>query len=120
MKRISIIWFAVAIVLLVWSLIGLWEIAHNPHSGINNSTFKATLLGVGFSSLCIIGSVGLMLKKNWGRIIIILSASLSLLYAVAYLLMGGYDDTGPIYASAVAGILLLSFASFVILAKRRI
>jgi|GEM_PF-3435304 len=119
MKKIIIIWMVAGIALLIWSAVELWKIGHNSYLGINSGAFKSNLIAVGFSLLCIIGSTGLRFKKNWGRIIILLVACISLLYAVAYLLMGGFEDTGPIYAGVVAGLFLLSIATLAIATRKK-
>ncbi len=48
-----------------------------------------------------------------------LTASIAVLYGVPYFLMGGYEDTGPIYAVVVAGIFIFGIAMLAILARRR-
>lgn len=119
MKTIIIVWFVAGLALLIWSANELWQIGNNEYLGINSGAFKATLLGLCFSALCIIGASGLKIKKTWGRLIILSVACLSLFYSAAYLLMGGFEDTGPIYAIAVLGVFLLSISSIVILRKKR-
>jgi hypothetical protein len=118
-KIIGIIWLTVATALLIGSAIALWNTSHNTYWGINSGAFKATLIGTGYSILCLAGSIGLRMRKNWGRIILLFGASLWVLYSAAYLFMGGYDDTGPIYAAAVSGMFILSIASLVMLARKK-
>ena len=50
--------------------------------------------------------------------LILFSSGLSLIYAAAYLLLGGFEDTGPNYAVAVSSLVLLSIASFAILGRK--
>ncbi len=118
-RIVSLIWLLAGIALMILSAIELCQIGHNSYLGINSGVFKATLIAVGFSSLYILSSTGLMFNKNWGRILILLSASISLLYAAAYLLMGGFGDTGLIYVVIVSGLSLLSISTFAIFARKR-
>ena len=105
--------------LMMWSVIELWRIGHNSYLGIHSGAFKATLIALGFSCFCIFGSAGSILRTNWGRIIILSVATMTLLYAVAYLLLGGFEDAGPIYAAGVFGLLLVSIVTFAVLVRRK-
>ena len=118
-RIVSLTWLLAGLALLLWSVIELWRIAHNTYLGINSGAFKATLESLTFSAICILGSAGLMNNKKWGRILIILTSTVTLLYAAAYLVLGGIEDTGLIYAVTVAGLFLLSVVSLFILARRK-
>ena len=118
MRIINLIWLATGIAIIIWSVSEVWQIGHNSYLGVSSGAFKATLIGAGFSLICIIGALALMLKKAWGKIILLTVATISFLYAVAYLLMGGFEDTGRVYASIVAGIFLLSIVTIVMLLKK--
>lgn len=118
MKTISLCWLLAGIALMIWSTIELWKIGNNIYLGIGSGAFQATLESLTFGCICILGASGLMKKKQWGRILIILTSSLMMLYSAAYLLMGGFEDTGPIYAVAVFGLFLLSIATFAIAARK--
>lgn len=119
MKIVSSIWFISGIALMIWSVVALWRIGNNSYLGVYSGAFKATLISLGFSTLCIFGSAGLMFKKNWGRILILLASSIVLLYTAAYLLLGGFEDTGIIYAVIVAALVFLSISSLIIVSKKR-
>lgn len=106
----------VAVALVIWSSIELWRIGHNM--GIHNGPFRSTIFGLAFGCISIAGTVGTLLKANWGRIFILFLSALSALYAVAYLLLGGFEDTGLLYAIAVSGLFLLSIATLAILGKK--
>ena len=112
------IWFLAGTALILWSALELWQIGNNSYLGTNSGAFKVTLISLTYSLLCILGSIGLMNNKNWGRIMIILVSSISILYAMAYLLMGGFEDTGLIYLIDIAGLLILSVLSMTILLKK--
>lgn len=117
MKIVSIIWSATGFALMVWSVVELWQIGHNSYLGVNSGAFKSTLISSGFSLVCIIGALGLMFNKAWGRVIILIVAILSIVYAVGYLLLGGIEDTGGIYIFNVAALFLLSIATIIVLVK---
>jgi len=117
MKIISIVWLATGIALMAWSIAELWQIGHNSYLGVNSGAFKSMLISSGFSLVCIIGALGLMVKKAWGQIIILIAAILSIIYAVGYLLSGGIEDTGRIYIFNVAALFLLSIATIIVLVK---
>lgn len=118
MKILSPFWLLAGSALTIWSVIELWQIGNNKYLGINSGAFEATLIALGFGCASIVGTIGLLLKTNWGRMLILFSSGLSLIYAAAYLLLGGFEDTGPIYAVAVSSLVLLSIASFAILGRK--
>jgi hypothetical protein len=118
MRTISSSWLFSGVALMIWSTIELWQIGNNLYLGIGSGAFQTTLESLAVSCTCILGAYGLMKRKQWGRILIILTSSLMTLYAAAYLLMGGFEDTGPIYAVAVFGLFLLSIVTFAIAARK--
>ena len=119
MRIVSLVWLFTGIALMIWSVIGLWQVGHNSSLGVNSGAFQATVIAAGFSVLCIIGSLGLMLKKAWGRKLMLWTASISLLYAVAYLCFGGIEATGRLYEIIVTGLSLLSIATIIILLRKQ-
>lgn len=117
MKIISIIWLVTGIVLMACAVTELLQIANNTSLGINSGAFKATLFVIAFSLTCIIGSLGLMRQKAWGRLIILISAILSVIYTAFYFLLGGVEDTGSIYMLNVAALFILGIASIISIVK---
>lgn len=117
MKKIGIIWLVAGAALLIWCLIGMWQIWTNL--GINSGPFLATLIGLCFSILCVIGARGLILKKTWGRKIIISVSCVSVFYSAVFLLGGGFEDTSRIYAIAVLALFLLGIINLVIIRKEK-
>ena len=117
MRIINLIWLATGIALIIWSVIELWQIGHNSYLGVSSGAFKSTLIGAGFSLICIIGALSLLFRKAWGRVIILIAAIFSIIYAVGYLLLGGVEDTGRIYIFNVAALFLLSIATIIVLVK---
>ena len=113
MKILSLTWLAAGAALIIWFAIELWQVGYDVYFGVHSGAFKAILIAMGFSSLCIIGALGLMLKRAWGRIIIIIVAIIS----VFYLLTGGLHDGGVVYAIMVIALSLLSIVSIVMLLK---
>ena len=75
-KTVSLIWLFAGIALIIWSAIELFKIGNNPYLGTNSGAFKSTLIGLTFGVICVLGSKGLMKKTNWGRILILVSASI--------------------------------------------
>lgn len=118
-KVVAMIWLIAGIALLIQATIALWRIAKNPYTGLHSGAFKAALIVIGFSLLCILGSIGSLLKQNWGQILVYVSAIIILVYAASYVLLGGYDDTGPFYAFIVAGFTILSLATFATAGRRK-
>jgi len=108
----------VGIALMLWSVNELWQIGTNSYLGLGSGAFKVTLISVSYSLLCIVGSLGLLFKKIWGKIIILSAAGISVLYTVTYFLMGGFNYTGPIYAVNVSGLSVLSVATFIIIGRK--
>ncbi len=119
MKKISIIWLVAGGALLIWTVIGLWQIGNNKYLGISSGAFVATLLGLCFCVLCVVGARGLMVKKTWGRKIIVAISYISVIYSAVYLLGGGFEDTSSLYAIAVLGLLLLGIISLVMTRKKK-
>jgi len=113
MGKLSSIWLATGIALFIWFVVKLWQVGHNSYFGVNSGAFKATLIAAGFSFQFIIGALGLMLKKTWGKIIITGVAGLTVLY----LLTGGLFDGGIVYAIIVTGLSLLSIITIVMVLK---
>lgn len=118
-KTVSLIWLFAGIALIIWSAIELFKIGNNPYLGTNSGAFKSTLIGLTFGVICVLGSKGLMKKTNWGRILILVSASIVFLYGVSYLLMGGFEDTGIIYAVVVSALFLFSIFTVAVLARKK-
>ena len=101
----------------MWSAIELWQIATNSYLGVHSGAFKATLISLIFSCLCVLGATGFMRNMNWGRILLLLVSSIMLLYSAAYIFMGGFEDTGRIYAIIVACLCFFSVSSILLLRK---
>jgi hypothetical protein len=114
---IAAIWVLASLALLTSSIIELRQIMTNPFLGPRSRAFYATLTDPIFALLCITGSVLLMKKSNAGRIILIIASCLTLLYALAYTLMGGIEDRSKIYTLTVIGFAFFSILSLIILWK---
>jgi hypothetical protein len=117
-KIVSSIWLVVGITLMMWSAIELWQIAINSYLGADSGAFKATLISLVFSCLCIFGATGVMKNMNWGRSLLLLVSSITILYGAAYLLMGGFEDTSAIYAITVSSLSFLGGTSIWMLYRK--
>lgn len=112
-KILAYIWLAASIVLIMKTLPE--AITTTWHNG-----FIADLIGLSFSSVVVISSVGLLLKQKWASVTLKILSWVVILYLFMYLGLGGEDDTGPIYLCVVLGMSLLSVFSLIILRGPRL
>jgi hypothetical protein len=117
MINVSLIWLPTGIALMVLSVIDFLLVL--ALSGINDGGFSETLISAGFSILCIMGSLCLMFKKAWGKILLLLAAGISFLYSVQYILFGDIEITGGNHALIVAWLTILSIVTIIVLLRKK-
>jgi hypothetical protein len=115
-RAIGSAWLGVGLVLLSWSIVGLcqwWQTA-SRFSGPRN----AMLIFAGAAAAAVLGGILTLCRKSMGKVVLLVLSALVFLYAAAYLLMGGFDDTGGVYLLCVVSLTFLSLVT--VLLRRRL
>jgi hypothetical protein len=73
----------------------------------------ANVIAISAAAAMTTTSIGLLIRKSWSIAALKILCWLVLLYAVVYVLFGGYDDTGPFYFALVCFLALLSIVSLI-------
>ena len=109
MKRTRIIliwiWLIVGSALALFSVIDGFRAMGDSRRG----EAQAAALGLMFSAVVVLGAVQSKRGRRSGPPVLHVASVLVLLYAAAYFLFGGVEDTGWGYASLVGALLALSF-----------
>jgi hypothetical protein len=111
-KAIGGVWTLAAVLLLVWSVRALYAWSRSTHhfSGPRN----ALLILLGAAAAAGVGGLLTLAGRSSGRLVLLVLSLLTLLYVAAYLLMGGFDDTGTTYALRVLAFGAISLATLLL------
>jgi hypothetical protein len=106
----SVLWIVTGLALASWSA---WGFITEGHS---RSAVLSDFIVLAFAALAIIAGLTFG-KKTIGRILISITSSLSLIYALAWLFFGGVEDAGS-YAPSISVMVIFSiYALYVVVAK---
>ena len=100
-RIVGALWAIVGAVLSVWSV---WGLVTEEHF---QSVVTSWLIALGPGVLAIVAGVTFGHTKLVGRVLVYIVSGLALLYALAWLFLGGVDDASS-YAPAIAGGVALS------------
>ena len=88
----------VGTVSILWIVAGLWLIAVSVHGLVTESWVESVvtswLVSIAFGAFAILAAVAFWRRGLVGRVLIWIASVLTLLYAAAWLLMGGVEDAG--------------------------
>jgi hypothetical protein len=108
-RVLSTVWLCAGAALFLWTMVELLEGWESEYRSPRATT--ASLMFVAFALAAVAGGVlGVGGKRHAAPILITLSW-LGLLYATAYVLFGGFDDTGVSYALCVLALVLVCLAT---------
>jgi hypothetical protein len=105
---LAVTWLVLGVALLawcVWGAISSWHYFHFASGG-----FKASIIAGTFSVLVMLGALLALRSRTLGSWLLNAGAVVAVLYALAYLFLGGYEDA-PLQAPAVAVLAVLAFAT---------
>lgn len=111
-RVIGSIWVLVGLLLLSWSALGLYQWLQT--AGRFPGPRNAILIFIGAAGAALLGGILTLRKSSMGRVVLVALSALVLLYAVAYLLMGGFDDTGGAYLLCVVSLSVLSLVTVLV------
>src|SRR5437762_14011877 len=100
------LWLLVGLALAAWSIWGLATQDHWP------SVVISLLLVLGFSVMAIVAGAVFGRTNTFGRVLIRIVSGLALIYAFAWLFLGGIDDAAS-YAPGIVLLVALSIYAFV-------
>jgi hypothetical protein len=104
-RIVSGLWLLVGLALAAWSIWGLATQEHWP------SVVASWLLVLGFAVLAIVAGAEFGYRRAMGRVLVRVVSGLSLIYALAWLLLGGIEDAAS-YAPGIALLVALSIYAF--------
>ena len=115
-RSIGAIWLVVGVALLVWSFRALhsWTQSEYRFSG----ALSAVLIFASFAVVAVVGGALAAWRVRGGRAVLVVLSAATILYSASYILFGGFDDTGVIYALCVLALLVFAIAT--ILLRKRI
>jgi len=105
LRIVSGLWLLVGLVLTAWSVWGLATQEHLP------SVVASWLLVLGFAVLAIVAGAASGYKRAMGRALVRIVSGLSLIYALAWLFLGGIEDAAS-YAPGIVVLVALSVYAF--------
>jgi hypothetical protein len=112
-------WILTASAIMVASIVSTYRMISSEYSSMFGSeiTLNAIVFAIGLA--CFSAAVNLAKDKAWARRIIKTSSWLILVYTIIYILFGGFDDTGWVYAIGLIGALMLAIFSLLILRSKK-
>ena len=115
-KIIVTLWLIEGVLLFAWGIMELWKIYRI--SGASNGAFGATLISQAFSTVIIVCAVNAVRRKRSANQLLMGTYALTLLYAVLYILFGGFEDNRLVYSACVAMFTLTSLAGIITASSR--
>jgi hypothetical protein len=107
-KIIVTLWLIEGGLLFAWGIVELWKIYRI--SGASNGAFGATLISQAFSTVIIVCAVNEIRNRRFANQLLVGTYALTLLYAVLYTLLGGFEDNRFVYSACVATFTLTALA----------
>lgn len=110
-RVVSFLWTIVGATLAAWAS---WGLVTEDHS---RSVITSWLIVFGFSVLALTAGLTFGRTNLLGRVLVCVVAVLSLLYSIAWLLLGGWDDAFGYWPAIILAVLLAIY-SFVAASKQ--
>ncbi|MCI0612466.1 hypothetical protein L0244_05710, partial [bacterium] len=110
-QLISYAWIFTAVAMIVGCTLNTYGMIKSEYSSMFSGEITLNAIVFAIALGCFFATFKLAKDKVWARRIIKAVSWLFLVYTIIYVLFGGYDDTGWIYALCVIGALILAIFS---------